>query len=126
MLRKRLNKATYHNMQDGEVIEVIKDFRVTDLRLDAKYQCVINKSQVKRLTEDMGINGFDLACPIVVNQHNQVIVGTHRTHAARAAGLKTVPVIRKYYRTVEKEAAPTIAVIEDDVKAATKGYDNLV
>ena len=53
-------------------------------------------SQVKRLTKDMKVNGFDQSKPIsgVVNGNGRIVIsdGHHRTESAIKAGIEKVPV----------------------------------
>ncbi|MFA6717088.1 MAG: ParB N-terminal domain-containing protein [Victivallales bacterium] len=86
--------------------ERISTMTTLELRRAAPFSTLfpIKENVLKKITEDMKTNGYDCAHPITVWAGNRckVIDGNTRLEAALKAGMSTIPVVLKEFKTEDK------------------------
>jgi len=66
---------------------------------DVKKLLKKDKAVIAKIAADILKNGFDDATPIVIDSDNNIIDGHQRVAAAKKAGLKSVPAVRRTFKT---------------------------
>ncbi|MEQ4925320.1 VENN motif pre-toxin domain-containing protein, partial [Proteus hauseri] len=89
------NNSTSKESQTGKVNQQQYKSVAPNILIGRQDRTEMSGSQVKRLVNDMKINGFNMSEPIdvaIVNGKMIIIDGHHRVEAARKAGIKDIPV----------------------------------